>query len=128
STETRRREQADVRVLSVNSRRLLPTATKSAPATSRNFRKLPTRLGRCHCLRLVLSRLRLPVPPPRRGGRLGTYGHRGGWCNDAFEPRIGSRRYISSFSTLTFFPLGTCWRGTGPIPRLVAKPSHVRGR
>jgi len=39
---------ATVRVLSVNSRRLLPKATKSAPATSWNFRKLPTRLGRCH--------------------------------------------------------------------------------
>jgi len=55
-----------VRVLSVNARRLLPTGTKSAPPTSRNSRELSARLGRCHCLRLVLSRLRLPVPPPRR--------------------------------------------------------------
>src|SRR5262249_12112052 len=49
----RTREPATVRVLSVNSRRLLPTATKGAPATSRNSRKLPSRLGRCHWLRLV---------------------------------------------------------------------------
>jgi hypothetical protein len=50
-----------VRVLSVNSRRLLPTATKSAPATSRNSRKLSARLGRCHCFRLVLSRQQAAV-------------------------------------------------------------------
>jgi hypothetical protein len=38
---------ATVRVLSVNSRRLVPTATKSVPATSWNSRTLPTSLGRC---------------------------------------------------------------------------------
>ena len=47
------REPATVRVLSVNTCRLLPEATKSAPARSRNSRKLPTPLGRCHWLRLV---------------------------------------------------------------------------
>src|SRR5262249_23758526 len=51
------REPATVRVLSVNSSRLLPKATKSASATSRNSRQLPARLGRCRSLRLVLSLL-----------------------------------------------------------------------
>src|SRR5262245_20017146 len=69
---------ATVRVLSVNSRRLLPKATKSAPATSWDSRKLPARLGRCHCLRLISNQRVVcpsvyphpfpfePIPPPPR--------------------------------------------------------------
>ena len=37
STEPRTREPATIRVLSVNRRRLLPTATKSTPATGVKF-------------------------------------------------------------------------------------------
>src|SRR5262245_37565729 len=55
SSEPGTRETATVRVLSVKSCRLMPKATRSAPATSWNSRKLPARLGRCHGLRLVTN-------------------------------------------------------------------------
>src|SRR5262249_2643859 len=54
---TRAREPATVRVLAVNGCRLVPKATKSAPATSWNSRTLPARLARCHCLGLVTNQL-----------------------------------------------------------------------
>jgi hypothetical protein len=57
-------DSGTVRVLSVNSQRLLPKATKNAPAASRNSRTLPARLGRCHCLRRVFHHLRAAVAFP----------------------------------------------------------------
>src|SRR5262245_47866676 len=57
----RGRAPATVRVLSVNTRRPPPKATKSAPATSWDSRKLPARLGRCHCLRLIRSQTLYPT-------------------------------------------------------------------
>jgi hypothetical protein len=39
---------------------------KTRRATSRNSRQLSARLGRCQHVGPILSRLRLPVPPPRR--------------------------------------------------------------
>jgi len=74
------REPASVRVLSVNRRRLMTKATKSAPATSRNSRSLPARLGRCHCLRLVWR----PVRPP------GLFLLRAWSCWPFVAPRSGS--------------------------------------
>jgi hypothetical protein len=65
---------ATVRVLSVNTRPLLPTATENAPLTSRNSRELSARLGRRQHHGLVLSPPRLPVPPSRRSTISGTYG------------------------------------------------------
>jgi hypothetical protein len=46
-----------VRVLSVNSRRTPPTATKNAPYQVRSFRELPARLGRCHRPRPITNQL-----------------------------------------------------------------------
>ena len=66
------REPATVRVLSVNSRRPMPKVTKSAPATSWNSRTLPTRLGRCHCLRLVLTNIHHREHPELSHARLAT--------------------------------------------------------
>ena len=50
----------------------MPKVTKSAPATSWNSRTLPTRLGRCHCLRLVLTNIHHREHPELSHARLAT--------------------------------------------------------
>jgi len=58
------REPATVRVLSVNSRRLVPTATRNAPATGVEFSAVPVRLGRSYRSQPITSQEVAASRPP----------------------------------------------------------------